>query len=296
MISIIICSTKPDISSTLRENIRKTVGVEHEIIIIDNSQNQYSIFSAYNKGLEKSSYPYVCFIHQDVKFITSKWGEKLITHLSDSKVGVVGIAGGKIATKTPSSWSISGRRMNIVQHRHKGEPLHIRKPLNFSETRLPAIVIDGVFLSMRRDLFKEIKFDESFSGFHGYDYDICIQAKVAGYSNYVVYDILLEHFSEGTQTKQYYINLINIAKKWESRLPLLADDIPTNNQKELNKLETKALARLIRRMARIGFEKKEITETAQYYANITSSKKAHKRLKYINLSIWIQKTFKTKRS
>ncbi len=295
MISIIICSTKPDISSTLRENIKTTIGIEHEIVVIDNSHNQYSIFSAYNKGLKMSSHPYVCFIHQDVLFNTLRWGEKLINHLSDKKTGVVGIAGGKIATKTPASWSTGGRRMNIVQHRDKKKSLHIKKPLDFTETRLPAVVLDGVFLSMRKELFKTINFDERFSGFHGYDYDICIQAKVAGYTNYVIYDIMLEHFSEGSQTTQYYVNLIDVYKKWKDKLPLIADDITINNEKELNKQEIKALSKLIRRLSRVGFEKKEIILLAHNYAEIINAKNVRKYLKFINLKIWVIRVFNSKK-
>lgn len=290
MISIIICSTKPDISLALRANISTTVGVEHEIIVIDNSYNQYSIFSAYNQGLKKSTYPYVCFVHQDVLFSTFKWGEKLINHLSDNKVGIVGVAGGKIATKTPASWSTNGGRMNIVQHRDNQKPLLLKKPLDFTDTKLPAVVLDGVFLSMRKDLFETIKFDEKFSGFHGYDYDICIQAKVAGYTNYVIYDILLEHFSGGNTVKQYYINLIDVYKKWESQLPLFADDnVQKNTQKDIDKLEAKALKRLIRRLVRGGFEKNEITQIAQDYASIINTKKVYKCLIFIDLKILFEK-------
>ena len=37
MISIIICSRTPSISSDLIDNINKTIGVQYELICIDNS-------------------------------------------------------------------------------------------------------------------------------------------------------------------------------------------------------------------------------------------------------------------
>ena len=46
MLSLIICSQKPVLSTELSRNIKETVGVDYEIIHIDNSQHQYSIFQA----------------------------------------------------------------------------------------------------------------------------------------------------------------------------------------------------------------------------------------------------------
>lgn len=291
MISIIICSTKPNIPISLRENIEKTVGVNYELVVIDNSSNKYSIFSAYNRGVERSLYPYLCFIHEDVLFKTTGWGEKIINHLSDKKTGIVGIAGGKIATKIPASWSTGGRILYITQHQHrKKKSLLLKEPHSFTGVRLPAVILDGVFLSMRKELFETIKFDENIDGFHGYDYDISIQSKVAGYINYVIYDTLLEHFSEGNTTKQYYINLIKIFRKWENHLPLFADDI-SDIQKNAGKIEKKNLAKLIRRLARVGFDKKEIKYQAHYYATILDDKGASQCLRFLNLKILFERVF-----
>ena len=44
-------------------------------------------------------------------------------------------------------------------------------------------------MCMRRELMQNIRFDETFNGFHAYDYDISIQSIVAGYTNYTIYDI-----------------------------------------------------------------------------------------------------------
>ena len=89
----------------------------------------------------------------------------------------------------------------------------MKEPQNFTGERLPVVLLDGVFLAMRKDLFDAVKFDETLAGFHGYDFDISAQAVIAGYNNYVVYDILLEHFSEGNRDAAYYVNLTNIHKK-----------------------------------------------------------------------------------
>ena len=54
MLSLIICSRHSDISDKLKDNIQKTIIAEYELIVIDNSKNKYSIFSAYNEGVKKA--------------------------------------------------------------------------------------------------------------------------------------------------------------------------------------------------------------------------------------------------
>lgn len=52
MISIIICNRKKVLDPKLENNIKSTIGIEYEIINIDNSDNRYNIFQAYNKGIQ----------------------------------------------------------------------------------------------------------------------------------------------------------------------------------------------------------------------------------------------------
>ena len=220
-----ICSRNSDISIDLKKNIESTIGVDYETIIIDNSNSVYSIFSAYNKGIERSKFPFLCFIHEDILFRTQNWGVNLMLHLDDKKTGIVGVAGGKLMTKVPAAWwSVGHGYKNLIQHYNGSKYVQYELSGN-SDNRQEAVVLDGVFLSFRRDLLDYIKFDESLSGFHGYDHDISVQSILAGYNNYVVFNILIEHFSEGSLNNQYYNNLIKVHKKWSDRLPLLCSDI-----------------------------------------------------------------------
>lgn len=295
MISIIICSRKSDISDLLKENINKTIGVNYEIVVIDNSNNDYSIFSAYNKGFSQSKYPYLCFVHEDVLFQTLDWGKKLINHLVDKKTGIIGVAGGKMMTKVPApSWNIGEKNMHILKHinnRKNNKPIHIKLPNEFYGTKKNALLLDGVFLGMRSDLFDIIKFDESFTGFHGYDLDISTQATVSGFNNFVVYDILLEHFSAKNGNYQYYINLLKLYKKWEKHLPLFCNNISVEILSSIDKIQLNNLAKLTRRLARTGFKTNEIIEIISYYVAIINTKEARKLLNFIHLKIAFEKIF-----
>jgi hypothetical protein len=287
MVSIIICSRNADISSALKANIKSTIGVDYEIIIVDNSHNNYSIFSAYNYGLSISNFPYLCFIHEDVLFDILDWGCKLISHLSDYTCGIIGVAGGKIITNVPAQWSNEKSYLNIIQHsKRNSTQSYLKEPNDFSGLRQPAIVVDGVFLSMRRDLFQQIRFDEELEGFHAYDYDISIQSVVAGFTNYVVYDILLEHYSQGHKDVRYYTNLIKVYKKWDKHLPLFSHDSIRKTTNELQLIEKKRLQKLIRRMAKTGFTMSEIVSNSNYFIESLKLRGISIEIKYIRITVF----------
>lgn len=74
MISCIICSRSSKISEELEKNIVETIGCDYELVVIDNSRNEYSIFSAYNKGVKRAKGNVLCFMHDDILYRTSNWG------------------------------------------------------------------------------------------------------------------------------------------------------------------------------------------------------------------------------
>ncbi len=288
MISIIICSKFENISQVLRKNIEETIGVHYEIVIIDNSKSQYSIFSAYNKGVSLSKHPYLCFIHEDVIFKTQNWGKNLIEHLKDKKTGVIGVAGGKIATRIPASWwTVGPGYKNLVQHYKKKNTIATETVNDQTNIKQQVVVLDGVFLSLRKELFDTIRFDEELTGFHAYDHDITIQSVMAGYKNYVVFDILLEHFSEGNLNAQYYANLIKLYKKRKDYLPIFTPDLPEDIRKNIPNVERKMLNKLLRRMARLGFSTKDIITDIVFFIDSLKKNGVHVQLKNIRFKILI---------
>lgn len=283
MLSIIVCSRNKTQSNEFSENIKSTVGVEFEIISIDNSENRHSIFSAYNIGISKSQYPYLCFVHEDVLFHSNNWGENVISHLQDYKTGIIGVAGSDLVTRVPASWAtlISSSQNVILSDLTGKEPTkHLYEPENYDQIKRSSITIDGLFMCMKKELTEKIHFDENLSGFHGYDYDISIQSIIAGYINYTVYDISIEHFSKGKTNIIYFRNLTYIFKKWEKNLPLIGTNITQEELQQLPEIEKEKLYQLTKKMARKGFESTEIISVIRYYANIIDFKRITKFLKF----------------
>ncbi|MBP1663595.1 MAG: hypothetical protein H6Q19_735 [Bacteroidetes bacterium] len=279
MISVIICSKHGKLSESLARNIDDTIGVPYEIVCINNSRNEYSIFSAYNKGIAQSKYPFLCFVHEDVNFQTKNWGNIIKSHLNNSTTGLIGVAGSNTVLSVPSSWSSSQEKyINIIQSGKHSE--HIRLPIEHNDDKQEVILLDGVFLGANRDIFSKIAFDEKLKGFHGYDLDICLQSAFAGFQNYVVFDVLIEHYSKGFRNKRYFENLIQVFGKWDKYLPIY--DKNKYTAEEILKSEEKMINYLFIKMIKRGFSAKEIKSTITFY--IDKIKSENLKIKYIHIN------------
>lgn len=224
MLSIIICSRKIKISKELSVNIAETIDFDYELVVIDNSENRYSIFEAFNIGIQRSIGDYLCFIHDDILFHTKGWGN-VITSIfeSDDKIGLIGVAGAKVKTKMPSAWwdcPENQKVINIIQHFPNKEKEMWNLGFNGNSIQEVA-VIDGVFMAARN--VKSISFSAYLRGFHNYDLNFSFEYLKHNYKIVVTKDILLEHFSLGTLNAEWadstykvhniYKNVLRLALK-----------------------------------------------------------------------------------
>lgn len=253
MISIIICSRQKELSAQLKNNIQNTIGTEYEIIKVDNSQNEYFITQAYNKGMDASKFDYLCFIHEDVEFKSQDWGKILISHLNNNPKGIIGLAGGQIATQVPSSWSVIAQtqRKNFMQC-----GAMISYPSNIGKSEDEVVMLDGFFLSCKKEFMKSVRFDDSLRGFHAYDADICFRSKANGGTNLVIYDLLVDHKSHGTPNLQWVECTKSVFQKWNHILPIYVGQ----EQVDINKIEKKSMLRFIRKMIKLGCSYPDIVE------------------------------------
>jgi len=261
MISIIICSRAKEISASLANNIQQTIGCEYELILIDNSHNQHSIFSAYNTGIERSKFSHLCFIHDDVEFVTTGWGNKIAKYLINlPNIGLIGLAGGKAAFHVPFGWTSYLPVVNIIHSLPGKNSSRIEKreqtQINGDVSPQSVVLLDGVFLCANKSFFLKCSFDENIGGFHGYDLDISMNSFSKGYTNYVILNVDIKHYSKGTFGIEYLNTLVQIHKKWESELPFIERACKITPE-SLQKLEMKTLVRLKKRLVRSGmtFEK-----------------------------------------
>lgn len=201
MISVIICSRSGSISTELFKNIEKTAGVPVEIITVDNSTGQFNISQAYNEGATQAQYKYLCFIHEDVLFTSTNWGEKILQlFTADPELGLIGLAGSLYKPDYITGWTTGIQQWDRANVWHGlpegGTARYYINPEGRNTDNV--ITVDGVFMAVIQDVFKLVTFDENLEGFHFYDIEYSLRIKEAGFKALVVLnDIHLLHNSQG---------------------------------------------------------------------------------------------------
>lgn len=236
MISIIICSRSQEMLREVSQDVAQSIGLPYEIIAIDNSEGKYSIFQAYNLGIAKSKFNYLCFMHEDISFETPDWGKKVInTFESNVKLGLLGVAGSSYKPAVPSGWSFDSAcddttYMNIVQYYKGGNKKNkiYSKPKNEPVSKV--VSVDGVWFCTTKEIAAQVKFDEqTFSGFHCYDVDFSL-AVLQHYEVAVTFEILINHFSEGSFNDSWITDTLKLHKKWRNILPINLADLPAKDK------------------------------------------------------------------
>jgi hypothetical protein len=276
MLSIIICHQNIELLNAIKKSIETTIGIPYELVIMDNTNNHHSIFSAYNEGVQKANYDIVCFAHEDILFYTDNWGEKVLKHFDDPQVGMIGVLGGMAQSVIPSAWwfnnyfAKSARNIFMRNAEKKDGKLYHYHSNPFSDVdKTEVVIIDGLWFCIRKSLFDKISFDgKTFPGFHLYDADISMQV-LQHKKNYVVYDILIEHIWSGNISEDYYKDLISFTSKWKNYLPQLTDKVES---KYMDYYNWHALRSLILEMKTKSFSRKEIRDILKIYYPVAKEK------------------------
>lgn len=190
-------------------------------VTIDNAT---SIASGYNEGVAKilrhdgiDSSDILCFVHTDVRFhfplqrIEEFFG---LQPTFPKPIGVVGFVGARHLSLDGRWWLDDERCGSLIQG--EGD-----KPnMNFDpvEAYEPVDSVDGFCMFMTYKTFKAIGgFDEQYPGWHYYDADICMKAKMAGFQNYVINQVA-QHFSGGALDEGWAHNQKIFQEKWKEVL------------------------------------------------------------------------------
>lgn len=226
MISIIVSSHNEQYFVSFSQNVAKTIGTEYEIIQIHNPGTM-GICEAYNIGISQARFPILCFSHEDIEIKTQHWGLKLTALFEqDSKLGIVGIAGSSYKTWAPAGWWAFNPAkkfiyMNALQADIKKNEPAVLEVVNPNNTHLQEVkVVDGCWFCTTKAIAQKLKFDQhTFKDYHCYDLDFSLTVADAGYKVMVTYEILMEHFSRGSFTKNWVIETFKLHHKWKAKLP-----------------------------------------------------------------------------
>lgn len=221
MLSLVVCSRESDVPLGLKGNIAETIGCEYELIIIDNSNNDYNIFTAYNEGERRAKGDVLCFMHEDVLFQTKGWGERVTKHFENEKLGLLGVIGSHAMMDLPLPWwSYLAGCGQIIQVENGERKFQYYSKISDGDS-VEAVSVDGLWFCIRKSLFEKISFDaQSYNGFHCYDCDICMQVLSCGMEVRVACDIIIEHMSKGNANEVFFKNLEIWQRKWHGILPV----------------------------------------------------------------------------
>lgn len=244
-----------DMLQQVSENIKNTIGVEYEVIAIDNVYGRYGICQAYNVGQKQAKYDILVYVHEDVLFRTKNWGVKLIHYFNRiPNLGCVGIAGAVQKSKAPSAWwdtELGKTAISIIHHLEDGSTRLDSKGWKESENIKEVVTIDGVFMATRKSF--GILFDESIPGFHCYDLNLSIELNKKGFKLIITKEILIEHFSEGNLNKKWVEATQIFHKKYSKHLPISTNSGEAVSLKQeiknLEKFIDYALAYRLRKIA-----------------------------------------------
>jgi len=228
-VSVILCSKNHEICEKAVESIKATIGIEFEIMVFDNNDKNWGICKVYNYCAAKAKYKYLCFVHEDVILPTPNWGKNMAEFAEKTpNCGVIGFAGGIIATKNFVGW---GAGVETRCRYYEGDrALMLKKDFDVSDLEFyhhnpenldfaKVVTLDGLFMFTSYDVWKENPFDEeTIKGFHFYDADFTF-AVAQKRQNYACMTADVYHFSSGSYDKSFYLAARIFQKKWKDKLP-----------------------------------------------------------------------------
>lgn len=233
MFSILICSINASYLEKLKINIRETIGNEYELLVWDNLADKKPITEVYNLLAERAKYPYCCFIHEDIQFQTKNWSANLLHAFEQNKeTGLIGIAGSKYKSRSPSGWSTGLLDLDCCNIFHKdknGNTIHLFNNPGTSEFE-HVVNVDGVFIAIRKEVWNTTKFNESMlRGFHLYDIDFSFQV-IKNWKAAVLFNIDILHFTEGGSFGNEWVDYtLKWHKHFSNELPQTVESYTVQN-------------------------------------------------------------------
>jgi hypothetical protein len=189
-----------------------------------------SIFRNYNLLLDRAAahddLEALVLVHQDAEIVDSDFCQKVRRALRDPEVALVGCAGA-VDVRSIAWWEGA---VTWASFSHRYEELGGGEfpALTWESEEMPSYAhtgevdaIDGYVMAMSPWAVRELRFDESLGNLHGYDLDICLQARAAG-RKVVTEDFraIHHHSLELISNLDSWIEAhIRVAEKWDGRLP-----------------------------------------------------------------------------
>jgi hypothetical protein len=202
-----------------------------------------SVFRSYNVLMDEAKkldgLEALVLIHQDAEIIDPDFTEKIREALSAPDVAIVGCAGA-IGVRNIAWWEGS---VTWASFTHRYEELGGGEvpALAWTPEETPTYAatgevetVDGFVLGLSPWAIRNLRFDESLGqAIHGYDFDLCLQARTAG-KKVVTADLKVVHHHDLKLIRDVgnWIEAhIKIAEKWDGKIGLVGQEGGGNDWK-----------------------------------------------------------------
>jgi hypothetical protein len=191
-----------------------------------------TLFKNYNLILdlaaEHEDLEALVLLHQDAEIVDDDFCATIRAALTDPEVAIVGCAGA-IGVRSIAWWDGAVTWASFT-HRYTEIGGGQFDSMSWSEADTPSFChtgevdsLDGFIMAFSPWAVRNLRFDETLGRLHGYDFDICCQArearkKVVTADFKMIHHHALELVNDPDAWVESYIRL---AQKWEGRLPHL---------------------------------------------------------------------------
>ncbi len=231
MIAFGVSITRPEVyGSCAQPGLKRAAEPDSEIYAMPAAG---SIFTSYNRILdtaaERDDLEALVLVHQDTEIVDADLCPKLRNTLADPEVGIVGCVGA-IGVRSIAWWEGSVTLASFVNRylEHGGGDL---PAFSWAWDEAPPYAqvgevetLDGFLLALSPWAVRNVRFDESLGGFHGYDLDYCLQLREAG-RKVMTADFRAIHHRplEMIVDQEEWIQAhVAVADKWDGRMGISA--------------------------------------------------------------------------
>jgi hypothetical protein len=195
-----------------------------------------SVFRSYNMLLDRAKQrgglEALVIVHQDAEIVDPDFLPKVRKTLEDPEVALVGCAGA-IDVRSIAWWEGSVTWASFT-HRFEEFGGGELPALSWIPEQVPAFAetgevdsIDGFVIAFSPWAIENLRFDETIGGvLHGYDFDICMQARSAG-KKVMTADLRVVHHHSLiliSRVDSWIEAHIKLAEKWHEQLPITSLD------------------------------------------------------------------------
>jgi hypothetical protein len=194
-----------------------------------------TIFRNYNllreRAAERDDLEALVLVHQDAEIVDPDCSAKIRAALSGQDVAIVGCAGA-VGVRSIAWWEGAVTWASFT-HRYEEMGGGEIPGVSWQEPSTPGYAstgevdaVDGFVLALSPWAVRELRFDESLGTRHGYDIDLCLQARAAG-KKVVTADLKVVHHHslELVADPERWVEAhIALAEKWNGTLDAASDE------------------------------------------------------------------------